>query len=86
MNRLVQVSLDLEQRRLARRRAAELGLSLPDYMRALVQADLDAWVPSSDAIAIIPIDTSGEPMSTRRDIYIGEAVAERFARTDPTKH
>ena len=81
MDRPLQVILDEEDRRQARRRAAELGLSMPEYLRRLVRADLDGWQPSREPIAIIPIDDSGEPMSTRRDVSIGEAVAARFAKS-----
>ena len=50
-----------------------------------------AWTPAAEPIAIIPIpdgepsgesvplEAAGEPMSSRRDVYIGEAVAQAIA-------
>ena len=86
MNRPVQVMFESEDRRRARRRAAELGLTLTEYVRRLVLADLDGWTPDDDTPAIIPIDDSGEPIPPRKDIYIGEAVAARFAQSDHADH
>jgi len=76
MDQPVQVSLDPEQRRQARRRAAEQGLTLSDYIAGLVAADLDAWTPEPDAPAIIPIATDTPP--DHEGTYIGEAVAARM--------
>jgi hypothetical protein len=81
MNRPVQVMLDLEDRRRARRRAAELGVTLTEYIRRLVREDLDAWTPDSDASAIIAIEDAESGPHNR---YIGEAVAARIAKADPT--
>lgn len=76
MDQPVQVALDPEQRRQARRRAAEQGLTLSDYIAGLVAADLEAWTPEPDAPAIIPISTDTPP--DHEGTYIGEAVAARM--------
>lgn len=78
MDRPVQVLLDPEQRRRARRRAAERGSTLSDYIASLVAADLETWVPKRGAPAIIPI---GADLPTDHEgTYIGEAVAARMAK------
>ena len=78
MARPVQVTLDPEQRRRARRRAAEQGLTLPDYIAALVAADLEAWTPKPGAPAIIPIEA--DLPTDHAGTSIGEAVAARMAQ------
>lgn len=76
MDRPLQVSLDPEQRRRARRRAAEQGFTLSAYVARLIDDDLAAWVPAPGAPAIIsmredlPTDHPGT--------YIGQAVAARM--------
>jgi len=76
MDRPVQVALDRGQRRRARRRAAEQGLTLSDYIAGLVAHDLDTWVPAPDAPAVTPISTDAPP--DHEGTYIGEAVAARM--------
>lgn len=83
MNRPVQVMLDPSDRRRARRRAAESGLTLTEYIRGLVHQDLESWVPEADPVAIIKIDDSGAPdPAIPHDQSIGEAVAARLDRAD----
>ena len=80
MNRPVQVMLDPSDRRRARRRAAESGITLAEYIRRVVSADLEGWTPQADAPAVIPIDDSGDT-APHGDRYIGEAVAARLDKT-----
>ncbi len=83
MNRPVQVTLDLEQRRRARRRAAELGLTLSDYVADLVKVDLATWAPGSRAPAGISVaDATDVP--GHEGTYIGEAVAARMRQSNPS--
>jgi len=79
MDRPVQVELDRGQRRRARRRAAEQGLTLSDYIAGLIDTDLDSWVPEPGAPAIIPVGT--DLPTDHEGTYIGEAVAERMKQT-----
>ena len=81
MNRPVQVMLDPEQRRRARRRAAQSGLTLSEYIAQLVHDDLESWTPDADAPAIIAIADTGP--SDHEGTYIGEAVAARLNKTEP---
>ncbi len=76
MDRPVQVTMDREQRRRARRRAAEQGLTLSDYIAGLVAADLESWSPEPGAPAIIPIQA--DLPTDHHGTYIGEAVAARM--------
>ncbi len=78
MDRPVQVGLDPEQRRLARRRAAAQGRTLSDYIARLVAIDLDSWTPGPRVPEVIPVEPELPPDHEGR--YIGEAVAERMAK------
>ena len=80
MDRPVQVELERDLRRRARRRAAEQGLTLSGYIAGLIDADLDSWVPTPGAPAIIPVGT--DLPSDHEGTYIGEAVAERMKQTE----
>ncbi len=81
MDRPVQVLISVQERRRARRRAAEQGLTLSDYIAGLVRADLDSWSPDPGAPAIIPVVADDVPPD-HEGIYIGEAVAERMKQTN----
>lgn len=84
MSRPVQVMLDLDERRRARRRAAEQGLTLSEHIARLVRADLDSWTPEADAPASIPIAESVADVPDHEGTYIGEAVAARLNKSHPT--
>jgi hypothetical protein len=51
----VSIELAPDLRRRAQRRAAELGLTLSDYIAGMVALDLESWAPGDDAIATIPV-------------------------------
>jgi hypothetical protein len=83
MNRPVQVMLDPSDRRRARRRAAETGLTLAEYIRRLVRQDLESWVPEADEVAVVRIaESEASDQSTGQEHSIGEAVAARLDKTD----
>lgn len=83
MNRPVQVMLDTGQQQRARRRAAEAGLTLSEYIARLVREDLESWTPEADASAVIAVaDTPTSDVPPHAGMYIGEAVAARLSRTD----
>jgi hypothetical protein len=70
-----QITLDPRQHRRARERAAELGVSLAEYVRGLVRRDLGEDEPASDVSAIIALGDSGaSDVARHKDDYIGEAV------------
>ncbi len=76
MDRPEQVSLDPEQRRRARQRAAERGLTLSAYIVRLIDDDLVAWVRERGAPRLVPIEV--DLPSDHEGTYIGEAVAARM--------
>lgn len=70
-----QVTLDPEQHRRARQRAAELGVSLAEYLRRLVRNDLGGDPAAGDVSAILALgDSGGSDVARHKDEYIGEAV------------
>jgi hypothetical protein len=71
-----QVSLHPEEHRLARRRAAEQGISLAEYIRRLVRDDLTGPVRAKvDVSVIFDLGSSGgSDIAKHKDEYIGEAL------------
>jgi len=84
MDRPVQVLLDPEQRRRARRRAADQGLTLSAYIVRLVADDLEAWMPEADGTAVIPVADEAS-LPDHEGMYIGEAVAARMNKPGEPK-
>jgi hypothetical protein len=71
-----QITLSPENHRLARRRAAELGISLAEYIRRLVDNDLHETTPGKSDISVIfgLGDSGGSDVATHKHEYVGEAV------------
>jgi hypothetical protein len=71
-----QVTLSRENHRLARRRAADLGISLAEYIRRLVDDDLrSATPPKADISVIFGLgDSGGSDVANHKHEYVGEAV------------
>lgn len=70
-----QITLNPQQHRRARQRAAELGVSLAEYVRGLVRRDLGEDEPRGDVSAILALGDSGDSdVARHKDDYIGEAV------------
>jgi hypothetical protein len=73
-----QISLPLEQQRRARQRASELGISFAEYVRRLVDRDLDQEPASADPAGLFDLgDSGGSDVASSKDRYLGEAVAGR---------
>lgn len=72
-----QISLQPEAHRRARRRASELGISLAEYVRRLVDADLaEPDLGEVDVAGVFDLGHGGETDIARdKDRLIGEAVA-----------
>lgn len=71
-----QVTLDPADHRRARRRAADLGISLAEYVRRLVQRDLTGPIAPSDPAAFFALgDSGGSDVSSAKDAYLAEAIA-----------
>ena len=76
-----QITLPAEDHRRARARAAELGISLAEYIRRLVARDLGTPAPRGDISAIFDLGSSGGSDIARfKDEYIGDAVEAEYVR------
>lgn len=71
-----QITLDPEDHRGARRRAAELGISLAEYVRRLVRRDLgEPPRGRADVSAIFaPGDSGGSDVASEKDADVGRAI------------
>lgn len=76
-----QISLDPELRRGARKRAAELGISLAEYVRRLIAQDLGKPHRRADPSVFFSLGSSGGSHIARdKDRMIGEAVEAEWTR------
>jgi len=76
-----QISLPSEDQRRARARAAELGISLAEYVRRLIRADLGEPRPQVDVSAVFDLgDSGGSNVARYKHDYIGEAVEAEMSR------
>mgnify|MGYP003395451056 CR=1 FL=1 len=70
-----QISMDRELLRRARRKASEQRISLAEYMRRLVHADLEPPPPPGDVGAIFGmINTGGSDIARNKDAMLSEAI------------
>ena len=74
-----QITLDPETRRRARERAADLGISFAEYVRTLVERDLERPARDADPAALFDLGRSkGSDVARDMDTMLGAAVeAER---------
>jgi hypothetical protein len=72
----VHISLDEETQRLAEAKAAEMGVSIEDYVRQLVSDDLGRVKRKVDMSVFFDLVTDGPPSNVARDKdkMIAEAV------------
>ncbi|MDE0606797.1 MAG: hypothetical protein OXH78_06555 [Acidimicrobiaceae bacterium] len=77
-----QIHLESEQHALAKRKAVDLGISMAEYIRRLVEQDLAQTSPNSDITAIFGIgDSGGSNIAVDRKTATAEAItAHRDAR------
>lgn len=76
MMQRTQITLDPTEHRRARRRAAELGISLAEYVRRLVRQDLEGPAVPGDVTALFALgDSGGSDVAAAKDAYVAEAVA-----------
>jgi hypothetical protein len=77
MTHRTQIILENEQHRRAKSKAAELGISLAEYIRKLIERDLAKPDAVSDASAIYDLGHGGTTDVARdKDAMLGDAVAE----------
>jgi len=71
-----QLSFEAEELRRARTRAHQLGISLAEYVRRVVAADLGARAPERSPSAVFDLGSSvGADIAVDKDRMIGEAFA-----------
>jgi hypothetical protein len=76
-----QIALPPEEHRKAKAKAAELNISLAEYVRRLVARDLDGERPRGDITRIFGLGRSGRSdISSRVDEFVGEAVEVEYRR------
>jgi hypothetical protein len=77
MTQRTQISLPDEDHRRARARAADLGISLAEYIRRLVDRDLHSTPATAPVQSLFALGSSGDgaDVAARKDAYVGEAVA-----------
>lgn len=76
-----QIALPSEEHRKAKAKAAELDISLAEYIRGLVARDLDSERPRGDITRIFGLGHSGRSdISSRKHEYVGEAVEAEYRR------
>jgi hypothetical protein len=87
MNARIQIKMDLNPRRRAQAKAAELGLSLGEYVRRLIARNLDESNREADISTLFDLGASREPTDVARDKdkMIGEAVWKEHLRNTGNK-
>jgi hypothetical protein len=77
-----QVTLDADVHRRAKRRAADLDISLAEYFRRVLDRDLGEPRPRTDPSRIFGLFDSGSAdVAKQKDRYVGEAVSARHRRS-----
>lgn len=78
--------MDPELHRKAKAKAAELGISLAEYLRGLVAEDLAAVGSGGEPSAVFDLgDSGGSDVARHRDAYVAEALAASRGRTPRAK-
>jgi hypothetical protein len=76
-----QIALPPEEHRKAKAKAAELNISLAEYVRRLVARDVDEAQPQGDITAMFDLGNSGRAdISQFKDKYVGEAAEAEYRR------
>ena len=76
-----QIALESEQHALVKRKAADLGISMAEYIRRLVERDLQQTGASTGISAIFGIgDSGGSDIAVDRKRATADAIAARAAR------
>lgn len=72
------IRLDPPEHQCARRRAAELGIPLAEYIRRLLRDDLERPRPGADVSTIFDLgDSGGSDVAAERDASAFYAAADR---------
>lgn len=77
-----QLSFERQMLRRAKSRAGELGISLAEYVRGLVERDLGETPPTGDPSVLFDLGSShGSDVARQKDAMLGEA----FDGADPKR-
>ena len=77
-----QIALESETERQARERAADLGISLAEYVRGLVKRDLENPKPAADISCLFNLGSSGDSdIAANKDAMLAEAFDADFVRS-----
>ncbi len=77
-----QIALESETERRARQRAADLGLSLAEYVRGLVKRDLETPKTGADISCLFNLGSSGDSdIAANKDAMLAEAFDSDFVRS-----
>lgn len=72
----MQITMEPETQRRLRRRAGEMGVSMAEYMRRLVERDLEGPRPAADPSVVFNLGRSGgSDIARDKDDMLGEAFA-----------
>lgn len=75
MTQRTQISLDPEQHRKLRKRAAELGVSMAGYLRSIIDRELGEESARGDVSTILALgDSGGSDVARHKDDYVAAAV------------
>jgi hypothetical protein len=75
MTQRTQITLDSEQHRKVRQRAAELGISMAEYLRRIIDRELAEPSPRRDLSAILALgDSGGSDIAHHKDEYVHAAI------------
>lgn len=87
MTQRTQITLDPSEHRRARRRAAELGISLAEYIRRLVRQDLGEPARHTDASALFDLgDSGGSDIGASKEAALGMAFAAGSGPKGPRRY
>jgi hypothetical protein len=76
-----QIALDADAHRRAKRRAADQGVSLAEYVRQAVDRDLGEQPKKGDISAIFGLfDSGGSDVASHKDEYLGDAMWQDYLR------
>ena len=70
-----QITLDPETHERAREKARQLGLSLAEYVRRALAADLGELQIRTDVAAVFDLGSSVSDIAADKDRLVGEAIA-----------
>lgn len=76
-----QITLDPEMQKRARKRAAQLGVSLAEYIRRLVALDLGGPRSTVSPSSVFDLGDSGDSdVAHSKDVMVGDAIAAARTR------